>query len=80
MSATSAAARRAAHISWAITPDRSARTSPARQGLLARFERLAREALGPGASERQVAEAAESMKKAHYAAMSAKGVAARRGT
>ena len=43
MSATSdersLAARIAAHESWAHTPDRSARTAPARAALMARFER-----------------------------------------
>ena len=33
------AASIAAHESWAKTPDRSARTAPARAALLARFER-----------------------------------------
>jgi hypothetical protein len=31
-------ARMAAHVSWAKTDDRSARTAPARQAALARFE------------------------------------------
>jgi hypothetical protein len=75
----SAAARLAAHESWARTPDRAARTAPAYAGLLARFEREARERLGPDATPRQVADAAESARKAHYARMSAAGVAARRG-
>lgn len=76
---TSSAARIAAHQSWACTPDRTSRTAAARAGLQARFEREARERLGPGASDRQVAEAAESARKAHYARLSAAGVAARRG-
>jgi hypothetical protein len=75
---TSAAARMAAHQSWANTADRTARTAPAAQGLLAKFEREARERLGPDATERQVAEAAESARKAHYSRLSAAGVAARR--
>jgi hypothetical protein len=74
---TPAAARMAAHQSWAYTADRTARTAAARAGLQARFEREARERLGPGASERQVAEAAESARRAHYARLSAAGVAAR---
>jgi hypothetical protein len=32
-------ARIAAEISWALTPDRSARTRPAREAFLKRFER-----------------------------------------
>ena len=75
---TSAAARLAAHESWARTPDRAARTAPAARGLLARFEREARDRLGPAASDQQVAAAADSARKAHYARMSAAGVAARR--
>lgn len=73
------AARIAAHESWARTADRTSRTAAARAGLFARFEREARERLGPGASDRQVAEAAESARRAHYARLSAAGVAARRG-
>lgn len=80
MSATSAQARIAAHTSWANTPDRSARTSAARTGLLASFERKARELLGPDASEAAVAASAESLKKAHYLRMSQAGAAARWGT
>jgi hypothetical protein len=71
-------ARAAAHQSWANTPDRAARTSAARQGLLNRFEREARERLGAAASDRAVADAADSALKAHYARLSAAGVAARR--
>lgn len=33
------AARIAAHTSWALTPDRAARTRPARDAFLARFEK-----------------------------------------
>lgn len=77
---TPAAARMAAHESWARTSDRTSRTAAARAGLYARFEREARDRLGPGASERQVAEAAESARKAHYARLSAAGVAARRAS
>ena len=73
-----AQARLAAHESWARTPDRSARTSAARAGLAARFEREARERLGPGASDRQVADAAESARKAYYQRLAAAGVAARK--
>lgn len=76
---TPTAARAAVHESWARTPDRAARTAPARAGLYARFEREARERLGPDASDRAVADAAASARKAHYARLSAAGVAARRG-
>lgn len=76
----SAAARLGAHESWARTPDRSARTAPARAGLLARFEREARERLGPDASDRAVADAAESARKAYYSRLSAAGVKARKAS
>jgi hypothetical protein len=75
----SASARIAAHQSWANTPDRAARTAPARSGFLDSLLRQARERLGPGASDAQVADAAESARKAHYQRLSAAGVAARKG-
>jgi hypothetical protein len=75
---STATSRAGAHLSWARTPSRSARTAPARAGLEARFERIARESLGPHATDRQVAQAAESARKEHYARMSAAGVAARK--
>ncbi len=74
----SSAARLAAHESWARTPDRAARTSNARAGLLARFDREARDRLGPGATDTAVAAAAESARRAHYSRISRAGVAARR--
>jgi hypothetical protein len=74
----SMSARIAAYESWARTPDRAARTSPARTGFLAKFEREARERLGPGATDLQVAQAAEAARKAHYLRLAAAGVAARR--
>jgi hypothetical protein len=67
-----------AHESWVRPPDRTARTEPGHTGLLARFEREARERLGPHASVLAVADAAESACKAHYARLSEVGVAARR--
>ena len=76
----SAAARIAVYESWARTPDRAARTSAARTGLLAKFEREARERLGPHASERDVALAAEAAKAAHYRRMSAASARARWGS
>ena len=65
------AARVAAYQSWANTPDRAARASAGYRGLLARFEREARDNLGPGASPASVAAAAESLRKAHYVRMAA---------
>ena len=74
---TSAAARIAAHESWARTADRSARTAPAVRALAAKFVTEARERLGPGATDRQVADAAESARTAYYLRLSAAGHAAR---
>lgn len=74
---TPAQARLAANESWARTRDRSARTSAARAGLMARFEREARERLGPDASDRQIAEAADSAKKVYYQRLAQAGNAAR---
>lgn len=76
---SSAQARIAVHESWARTADRTARTQAARAGLMAKFEREARERLGPAASDRQVADAVESARKAHYARLAAAGAAARWG-
>lgn len=62
-------ARIAAHESWARTPDRSARTAPARRGLDERFLREARERLGEHATQRAVQEAADSARSAHFRRM-----------
>jgi hypothetical protein len=69
-------ARAAAHRSWANTVDRSARTAPAREKFLARFERL----VDPDGSlpEAERIRRAESAKKAHFLALAAKSAAARR--
>lgn len=64
----SLAGRAAAHRSWANTADRSARTAPARAGLDARF--LA-EAGGDPIR-------AESLRKAHFAALALKSAKSRR--
>ena len=72
------AARVVAHESRPRTPDRAGRTRPSRNNMLAKFTREARERLGPDATERQVARAAESARKAFYARLSAAGVAARK--
>lgn len=76
----SSAARLAAHESWARTADRAARTSAARAGLIAKFERKARAGLGPEASEEAVAAAAESARKAYYTRIGRAGAAARSRT
>ena len=67
-----------AHETWAGTADRAAHTSPGRTGLLARFEREARERLGPDATEPQIADAAEAAMKAHCLRLGAASAAARR--
>jgi acyl-CoA reductase-like NAD-dependent aldehyde dehydrogenase len=59
-------------------PDRTASPKPARNNMLAKFTREARERLGPDATEREVARAAESAHKAFYKRLSAAGVAARK--
>jgi hypothetical protein len=74
----SPAARVAAYQPRTRTPDRAARAKPARNNMLAKFTREARERLGPDATERQVARAAESARKAFYKRLSAAGVAARK--
>jgi hypothetical protein len=69
-------ARLAALDSWAQTPDRAARTAPARAGLLARFER---EVDPDGVllpAER--AKRAESARRAFYARLALASAAARR--
>lgn len=71
-------AKVAAHTSWANTADRAARTAAARSGLEEKFYREAREQ-HPGATEREIAQMAESARKAHYRKLSAAGVAARKG-
>ena len=73
-----AAARTSAHQPRTVTPRREARTQPSRSTMLAKLTREARERLGPDATERQVAEAAETARKAFYARLSATGVAARK--
>ncbi|MGX9672659.1 hypothetical protein [Mycobacterium sp. HM-7] len=66
-------AQKAAHLSWANTADRSARTLAARRGLLDKFDKQV-EHLPPSAR----AAASESLRKAYYAGLAAKSVAARR--
>jgi hypothetical protein len=70
--------RMAAHQRWAKESDRSAATEPARQGLLARFERDVDPERILTAEER--ARRAENARQAFYLALAAKSVAARRGS
>lgn len=68
-------ARVAAHESWARTPDRAARTAPARRAALARFDKLADpEGVLPTAER---ARRAEHLAKAHYQRMALRSAQAR---
>ena len=70
--------RLAAHMSWANTTDRSARTAAARKASHhTRFLDMAREK-HPDATEQQIEQIAESLRKAHYTALALKSAAARR--
>lgn len=70
--------RLAAHISWAKTADRSARTAAARKASHhTRFLAKARE-MHPDATEAQIEKAAESLRKAHYSELARKSAQARR--
>ena len=61
-------ARLGAHAMWAKTTDRTARTAPLRNGLLAKFEREARE-MHPDADDHAIAQVVESLRLAHCARM-----------
>lgn len=71
------AGRLGAYVSWANTSNRAARTAPARRGLEAKFDRMVVEAHGelPPAEH---AKCAEAFRKAYFARMTAKSVAARK--
>jgi hypothetical protein len=69
-------ARIAAHTSWANTPDRTARTAPARRALLARFEAQVDPDGVLDPVER--AKRAESARKAYFARLALASVKARR--
>lgn len=66
-----------AHISWANTTDRTARTAPGSRAAEARFERQARE-MHPNAGDEFIAKVAESLRKAHFARMGLASAAKRR--
>lgn len=71
------AAQVAAHTSWANTPDRTARTAPAREGLRARFAReIDPDGTLPPAVREQRVEAAW---KAHFLRLALASAKARRG-
>lgn len=66
----------AAHASWAHTPDRTARTAPARRALAARFEHeVDPDGLLPAAER---AKRAENARKAYYARLALTSAVARR--
>jgi hypothetical protein len=70
--------RVAAHKSWAVTTDRSGRTAAARKAShWTRFLDMAREA-NPEATEKQIEQIAESLRKAHFTELAARSAAARR--
>lgn len=71
------AGRLGAYKSWANTPNRAARTAPARRGLEAKFDRMVVEAHGvlPPAEH---AKCAEAFRKAYFAELTAKSLRARK--
>jgi hypothetical protein len=75
---TSLRASIAANTRWAGEPDRTAATAGMRAGFLDKLQREAREKLGPGATDEQVAAAAENALKAHYARMRLNSLKTRR--
>ncbi|MGW5352253.1 hypothetical protein ACWERV_17290 [Streptomyces sp. NPDC004031] len=70
-------ARLGAHTQWANTADRAERTAKARKAATAKFTKQAEE-LHPGASPEVIAQAAESLRKAHFARMGLASAAKRR--
>jgi hypothetical protein len=72
----SLASRFGAHLSWANTVDRSARTAPARRALEAKFDQLA----DPDGTllPHERAKRAENLRKAHFAQLALKSAQARR--
>ena len=70
-------AKLAAEMSWAKTPDRTARTAAGSRAAEARFEKQARE-LHPDASDEFIGKVAENLRRAHYARMGLASAAKRR--
>ncbi|HSC28949.1 MAG TPA: hypothetical protein VLD67_16860 [Vicinamibacterales bacterium] len=66
-----------AEMSWAKTPDRTARTAPGSRAAEARFERQARE-LHPDADDEFIAKAAENLRRAHFRRMGLESARKRR--
>jgi hypothetical protein len=65
------------HASWANTPDRAARTAPARAAFGDRFLREARERFGDLPAD-ELARRAAHLRKAYYARLALKSAQARR--
>lgn len=76
MSERTLIAQIAAHESWAKTPDRAARTLPARQAALERFERLVDPESIYTPQERAIR--AEHARKAHFKRLALKSAQARK--
>ncbi len=76
MAPTSAQARMGVHKSWANTPDRAARTAPARAARQAKFEQQVDPEGRLDPAERAIR--AEHARRAHYLAMSIRSAEVRR--
>ncbi len=68
----------AGNTRWASDPNRTAAPAKMRAGFIDKLQREARAALGPGATDEQVAKAADNALKAHYAKMRLNSIIARR--
>ena len=66
----------ASHTSWSRTPDRAARTLPARQAMAAKFEEMVDPERRLDPAERALR--AEHMRRAHYQRLALKSARARR--
>lgn len=75
----SAIASIAADESWARTPDRSARTAPAREARWQKYLEKARALAPAGADEVDIARRAEHLRQADMKRMALKSAQARRG-
>jgi hypothetical protein len=66
-----------AEMSWAKTPDRTARTAPGSRAAEARFETQARE-MHPDAGDEFIAKVAENLRRAHFRRMGLESARKRR--
>jgi hypothetical protein len=66
-----------AEMSWAKTPDRTARTAPGSRAAEARFEKQARE-MHPDAGDEFIAKVAENLRRAHFRRMGLESARRRR--